>query len=451
MNCKEQYYHYLISAMTKMESLFNPSIPGMSLDVFRNQFTMEEKESFRLAIQQARLGLNKEKIDALDYYIDYENILAQEWKDNDSTSKNRVVPWMQVTKGYLKKYSFKTYIKDIRNAFLHASYIPEYDFDGKIQFIHITYQKSHQQYHEAILQQPQFDQFIEALYGNYTGMTFDHTYFSIDLENHIDTDIQLDHFLKTFIVITTEIHGKPTNTTSIYQKGGYHLFQSLCDLKNIVDCEKFVPLIEQLEKQEPNFTWYSMQITPIYQEMIKQYLTKHYPDFYSWDDRKKYKVIMELIELLISPHQAISRMFECFEILLCDKEMGYTDIIYEPYMISLQLLKIYAILYRFQNHMYDKGELQTYQMDQFYDKTKQKHTLSNIQKLTKIRNALAHGNMMIYIASFGDDIAFGFQDHYALDKEKHTDIYITYQDIEMLLKKLAPHHSKQYQKRIRDV
>lgn len=58
---------------------------------------------------------------------------------------------------------------------------------------------------------------------------------------------------------------------------------------------------------------------------------------------------------------------------------------------------------------------------------------------------------MIYIASFGDDIAFGFQDHYALDKEKHTDIYITYQDIEMLLKKLAPHHSKQYQKRIRDV
>lgn len=443
MSLKEQYYNNLITVITKMESFCSDNGSDTSLSTFRNRFTTEEKESLKLLIQQARLGLNKEKIDELDAYIDYDKILEQEWKQYSDKQKNsQTLPWMHVIKGNYNKYHFKTCMKDIRNAMLHANYVPKYNFNGQVYAVSIEYQKHNNQYYKTILQEPQFSRLMEELYGNSGGMTFDHTYFSIDDKNQIVTPEELEEFLKSLEIITTEIHGKPTVSESVYKNECYNLFQNLCSLRYITDGQEFTNSIESLTEKEPNFKWHSMQITPNHREWIKQYIVKHYPDFYCYTNYQKYAIITSIVELLVSPHQAISGTFEYFEALLCEEGSINLNTTYEQYMISLKLLKMYALLYRFQNYMCAKNEIQNYRMDQFYVGQTQNTSLSNFQKLQKIRNALAHGNIMIYIASVGDDIGIHFRDHYAIDEIQHTDIYVLYQNLETFLKEVTEENMK---------
>lgn len=413
MTSKERYYNNLVCVLSKLETLCDWN-KYLSMDSFRRQFTEEEKESFRLLIQQARLGLNKEKIDALDDYIDYDKILIREWQPYGGKIPNgQTLPWMKVVKGDLKKYHLKTCIKDIRNALLHTNYVPEYSDTGKINSIFIEYPKYKNQSYHATLQEPQFSHFMQELYGNSNGMTFGHTYFSIDDKNVITSENELDCFLGNLEVITTEIKGGPTSNHSIYQRKKENLFESLSSLRCILDGQKFTAIIEDLTKLEPNFTWHSMQITPIHREWIKQYLVKHYPEFYRYDINRKRMIIMGIVELLVNPYQSISGTFEYFEALLDEKPLKLNST-YEQYMISLQLLKMYTLSYRIQNHMCERNEICHYQMDQFYDRhNREENKCNNFEKLRVMRNALAHGNIVIYIASSGDDIGLCFQDHYA--------------------------------------
>lgn len=422
----ERFYQNCVQEIADLETNFLAQPPFLSPTYYQNKVAsddaiatcqkLEQVHSLLLLIDMIRLGLNKETVDTLSSYMNYgafmkaEQRRYQRYLPQSKDESNQALPWFHIIRSdHEIKWHFQSYINQLRNYFEHGNYHPYYGIDHSIASVALG---TEQDPLEAELELPFFKAFNRELYGNgMIGMSFHHTYFQAGSLKRLTSLHDLNKLLVELRVVTTKISPLKSSKSVKYPQKYHRIFKQLQALRGVTNGALFTMLINAIAKKEPQFHWTLNQIHPDQIAYLEACILCHIPDLFSSSSpHHQYQRIFQILELLIAPKQNLNAGLTYLETLeesllpklsqVTEYQMANTDQYLlqnsqnqSELMMAIALLKLGIMCYRFQNRDVDNLPLSRLDFTLFTVDQERYHRLPPVQKFSKIRNALAHGNI----------------------------------------------------------
>lgn len=476
----ERFYQNCVQEIADLETNFLAQPPFLGPNHYQEKVTncsgqvsdqkREQVYSLLLLIDMIRLGLNKETVDTLSSYINYHAFLEaeqrhyQQYKKIPTNLQKEPLPWFHLIRSDNSlNWDFQTYINQLRNHFAHGNYHPCYQDDHRINVVALG---TGCDALEAELELPFLKAFNRELYGNsMIGMSFDHTYFQTSSLKQLTSLRDLHKFFVELGVVTTQIRPLTSISPVKYPQKYHMIFEQLQALHGVTSGPLFTKSIQEIAKKEPQFTWTLNQIHPDQIAYLEACIVCQLPSLFSLPTpQQQYQQIFQILELLIAPSQNLNagltyletleeallpelRRVDEYQMVNTEQYLGQNSQNQSELMMSISLLKLWLMSYRFQNK--DVHNLPLYQLDFSLFTVDQMafHHLSPVRKFNKIRNALAHGNIDICYDPSNHELNYRLWDYIDFTNQELVTMRISTTQLQQFYEQSLEQKHSSYQKK----
>lgn len=335
------------------------------------------------------------------------------------------------------------FIFNVRNAFMHSSYVPIYNKEHH-NFYLVDVQNDNYTKFRGLINYTSFSEFIKFYFGNtiHFGLMDNVCFFEKHSQDGIHSKEELLKVLSELRYTKICLENKSLDQGSIYEKD---LLRELHKNDGAILMSK----LDEMPLQKEIHTLSDEEITKVMLFVKKDLGDK----FYELSDKEQTQVLYAYVKAMVDPkHFLNDAIFYFFGLIRgCvinpaqyeGEHTNSVDLAFSE-IPALLLIKSYMILYRLQSKYLEEIDFNllsdvdfTYEEDNLYkydiynhfkDKLTKKGIIVSDKEYQKryfceiIRDALAHGNISLDIASKGDDISYNliFSDEYKGKKRKIT-------------------------------